>query len=194
MLVLIMIQMELLRYIQFGMLNILLPVGVICRCFGPLRDFGGALMGIAMALFVFYPFVYAVNFAVVLPGQGDTAYLLDEIAVQNELDRVSEGMLIDQMNLQELGHIKARLNPDPGVTDRYERAYGVLSGVSDVWYQITIMLDLVAFGWLSFNASHVIIGVLLLPILNFIIIITAARELSRFLGEEVDVSNLTRMI
>jgi hypothetical protein len=40
----------------------------------------------------------------------------------------------------------------------------------------------------------VILGALLLPLLNFVIITTAAREFSRFLGEEIDVSNLTRII
>jgi len=35
---------------------------------------------------------------------------------------------------------------------------------------------------------------MLLPALNFIVLITGVRAISRMLGEEVDVSNITRMI
>jgi hypothetical protein len=213
-LLLIMVQLEIMRYIQYGMLNIVLPIGIVCRCFSPLRDFGGALMGIAIALFLFYPLTFALNMAVVLPNPGDAAYVLDEVRVENLINDVAGGCAgreslscgnyadktsceaagcrwdvantIDDMNLQDLYDITAV----SGQTDPHTG----FEGFQNWWAKAGILMDAVAIGRLNFNTTHVILGALLLPLLDFVIITTAAREFSRFLGEEIDVSNLTRII
>jgi len=244
---LIMVQIEVMRYIQYGMLNIVLPIGVVCRCFSPLRDFGGALMGIAIALFLFYPLTFALDMAVILPSTGgacdgppvchayadqttcmndptgrctwfDQAYQMDELRIENMINQADgtckgddplstcekfvgkdscEGApgcawvfadQVDEKNLQELHNVMVRTN-DGGANPR-----DAFAGLKDWWYKATVLLDGVALGKLGFNTTQVILGALLLPLMNFIIITTAAREFSRFLGEEIDVSNLTRII
>jgi len=190
--VLIMVLIEIMRYIQFGMLNIILPIGVVCRCFGPLRDFGGALMGMSIALFLFYPFMFTLNAAMIMPsGEAGTQYYLDEIAFENQMNEVSTQM--DEENLEDIGILMKK-----GIVDEdgnlLEPEAGMRQWVSGTWYQISVMMDGASLGQQNFNVSHVILGALVLPILNFVIIITAARELSGFLGQEVDVTNLTRMI
>jgi hypothetical protein len=209
--------MEILRYIQFGMLNIVLPIGIVCRCFSPLRDFGGALMGMAIALFLFYPLTYAMNFAVILPNPGDTAYQMDEMQVENLVNTVAgscvgpEGCnayttmnsceaasvggtqcqwdianVIDQKNLEDLKTMTVQGEQTDMQT--------MMNGWTDYWYKTNTLYSAISIGRNNFNTSHVILGALLLPLLDFIIITMAARELSRFLGEEIDVSNLTRII
>ncbi|MCX6778240.1 MAG: hypothetical protein NT157_05150 [Candidatus Micrarchaeota archaeon] len=48
-------QLSVLKFIYAGAINLLLPVGVICRSFPFTREFGGAMMAIALSLFVLYP-------------------------------------------------------------------------------------------------------------------------------------------
>ena len=198
-LILIMLMIEVLRYVQFGMLNILLPIGVVCRSFGPLREFGGALMGMAIALFIFVPFTFVVNAAVMMPSYvvdpatGDVnPYYLDEILFENQLNDISTK--IDEENLEDMELLVQKGVVDPAGDPWPDTKTGFNQWAGGTWYQIGVMLDGIWFGRLNFNISHVILGALILPILNFMIIVTAARELSRFLGEEVDVTNLTRMI
>ncbi|MDO8339675.1 MAG: hypothetical protein Q7T16_03385 [Candidatus Burarchaeum sp.] len=197
---------EIMRYVQFGMLNIILPVGVVCRCFGPLRNFGGSLMGMAIALFLFFPFMFALNAAVLMPAMVDasgqpTQYALDEIAFENQLTTVSTN--IKELDYLELDKkMKSGILPNTGTPSNpiYDPASPALSPeqtmtnwADGTWYQISVMLDGLTLGN-TFNTSHIILGALVLPILDFLIIIIAAKDLSRMLGEEIDVTNLTRMI
>ncbi len=217
---------EIMRYIQFGMLNIILPIGVVCRCFGPLRNFGGSLMGMAIALFLFFPFMFALNAAVLLPtyytdaagnpvsvnpplipdpGNPDvlilnpaagtaipTPYTLDELTFENQLNDISTK--IDEKNYQDLDNLMKNGIIDPtDPTKTQTPTQTMRNWVDGTWYQISVMLDGVLVKN-SFNSSHVILGALMLPILDFLIIVVAARDLSRMLGEEIDVTNLTRMI
>ncbi|RLG20050.1 hypothetical protein DRN67_00985 [Candidatus Micrarchaeota archaeon] len=193
--ILIMVMIELLRYVQYGMLNILLPIGIVCRCFSPLRNFGGALMAIAMSLFLMFPFMLALNAAVLLPG-GDARIIdmNDELLFENELNDIS-----GKINEEDLGDRDEFIRQYEGHIDPADPQGGVKEifnawGGSE-WYHIGVMLEGLAFGWgKNYNLTHVLLGALFLPIINFIIIITATRELSRFLGEEVDITSLTRMI
>ncbi|MCK4714217.1 MAG: hypothetical protein KAT35_01475 [Candidatus Aenigmarchaeota archaeon] len=201
-LVLIMVIIELLRYIQFGMLNILLPIGIICRCFSPLRDFGGALMGISIALFLFFPLTFVINAAVIMPSTSDPFYMDyvdEEVRFENKLNDMRTD--IDEENLGALDMLARRGKPDPDLVegetannlDKVKAAWN--KWIGGTWYHIGVMWSGLALpGTLRFGIAHVVLGALVLPILNFMIVITAARELSRFLGEEVDITNLTRMI
>ncbi|VVC03428.1 Uncharacterised protein [Candidatus Burarchaeum australiense] len=205
--VLILVLIELMRYIQFGMLNIVLPVGVVCRCFSPLRNFGGALMGMSIALFLFFPFLLSLNAAVLMPSQvidpstGQlTRYYSDEIAFENGMNTVTTN--IDEKNLVGLDAI---IQNEPitvnSINDQGDKAKvmndlqaGLDKWGGGTWYEIGVLLDGIVPGFMNFSSTQVIFGALVLPILDFLLIITAARDLSRFLGEEVDVTNLTRMI
>ena len=204
-LVTIMALIEIMRYIQFGMLNIILPVGVVCRCFGPLRNFGGTLMGMAIALFVFFPFMFALNAAIIMPSQVDPVtglptpyamlYKQQEIVFETRLTDVST--TIDELDYLKLDNlVKAGILTNLGDPSSPSLTpWQTMTRWADgTWYQTSVMLDGIAVGQLNFNTSHIIFGALVLPILDFMIIVVAARDLSRMLGEEIDVSNLTRII
>ncbi len=170
-------EIQVLRYIELGMLNIFFPLGLVLRCFWPTRAFGGVLMGIAVALFVFYPFMLVLNDAIIHePLANVTAELNDSL-----------------------------YNPATGMITRppkeaavEELMIGDLSADSTtVWSKITGIPGAAAQGiWgLVLRATTIIVvGAMLLTAVDFIIVVAAAREISRLLGEEVDVSNLTRMI
>ncbi|MEW6329267.1 MAG: hypothetical protein AB1468_04065, partial [Candidatus Micrarchaeota archaeon] len=79
---------------------------------------------------------------------------------------------------------------------------GLMTGDLDVnsttvWEKITGIPGAAAqriWGMVLKATTIIVVGAMLLTAIDFIIVVAAARELSRLLGEEVDVSNLTRMI
>ena len=57
-------QIFLIKFIQPFALLYLLPIGIVMRAFLPFKRFGGALIGVAIALFFFLPLLLTVNAAI----------------------------------------------------------------------------------------------------------------------------------
>ncbi|MEM4389118.1 MAG: hypothetical protein QXG98_00455 [Candidatus Micrarchaeia archaeon] len=272
------VQAEILKFILVSMFNIVLPVGVVLRCFSFTRAFGGALMGIAVALFVFYPILLGINMLAIADA---TNAVVDALSSQyrctpgstteccggltcnadgscppcifaGEADNPSKccsGKFDPNQpgRCLELGYPGDACSADSGCFSGKceggvcttckvsqsawsvsgEDALGMLTIIGNViWvglvaYFAPVLTSMMAIGRLGGMAllkgalggtllallggtyaifglirvaSYILIGAILLPAFNFILLVTIARDLSRFFGEEVDVSNLTRMI
>jgi hypothetical protein len=184
-------QLRMLRVIQIMMFNIFLPLGLLCRCFEPTRRFGGSLIAIAIGLFIFYPFLLVLNAGLV---QGTILTFSPNTSPENNfmntsLSDASNYIGPDITNYQTYSSIDAsgkrnenilndpnNFNPagGPGYTEMTK-----FNTMFNVIYSVFLRL---------------LIASLFLPLFNFILLITFVRNLSRALGEDVDITNVTRMI
>ncbi len=169
-------QLRMLRVIQLMMFNMILPIGLLARCFEPFRRFGGSMIAIAIGLFIFYPFLLMLN-----GGLVKNNFITDASIIQANTQVTSTTP--DSLETANQRDVDARdpnyNNPDPlnsGAGYTSMSSYGNL-------FQALYKLG-----------ARNLIAALFLPILNFILLITFIRNLSRALGEEVDITNVTRMI
>ncbi|MEW6329136.1 MAG: hypothetical protein AB1468_03395 [Candidatus Micrarchaeota archaeon] len=158
-------QIVVLKIINMGMLSVLLPVGVVCRSFPVTRKFGGALMGIALGLFVAYPFMLMLNFVVL--GQPTS---VEGVSAWRDILESLKSSIPSIAVAAATGNILAAV-------------FTVESLIADLFLNRALS-----------QIATVIFAAFLLPAINSIIIIAVVRDLSRALGEETDITTLTRMV
>ncbi|VVB73404.1 Uncharacterised protein [uncultured archaeon] len=157
-----------LNVIETWFLNLMLPAGIVMRCFTPTRDFGGVLISIAIGLFVFYPLLFALSYMILgqpaAVGMPDSGGWFETILGQLALFTASSVI-----------------------------PYGLLATLIG---QLLMMGDLAgnsvgqAFG----NVGASLLPVFILPAINWIVLVGIVRGMSRAMGEEVDISSLARLI
>ena len=170
--ILFQLQMRMLDYLAFACLGYLFPMGIFFRCFEPTRSFGGTLLGISVALFLFYPILMVFNDYLMYE---DIAQLTQEqkdalTAANAQIPNAPPGKDVSS----EIGTIYDPANPANynGFTQ------GVTGGILLPMKPIMVYM----------------VGAVVLPIINFIVLVEIARGATGFLGDELDVSNLTRLI
>ncbi len=159
--------LDIFTVIEQHLLNFLLPTGVILRCFTPTREFGGVLIAVAIGLFIFYPLMFALSYS-----------LIQDKGIPQ---------------LEESGWFATII----GVGASFA-AFSILPFM----VLILIPIELAFVGEIGANAISSAIGaagssllpVFILPAINWIVIVAFVRNLSRILGEEVDISSLSRLI
>jgi len=166
------LQMRVLDYLSIATLFYFLPFGIFFRSFEPTRRFGGMLMGFAISMFLFYPILLVVNDFMVYGGFGFGT-------VEKELK--------DAMDKSEA----AAKSPDSPTNDKIKDASGVLD--YDAAKQIGSSVGKAIFFLLKPLVVY-FIAAIVLPAINFMAIVEITRGLTAMFGEEMDVSNLTRMI
>ncbi|MEM3431315.1 MAG: hypothetical protein QXW80_01650 [Candidatus Micrarchaeia archaeon] len=154
--------------IQLYFLNLLLPAGVVLRCFSPTRDLGGVLIAISVGLFFFYPLLFSFSYMII--GQPDPNVRLPDMDWESEINSaVAKSVALSSVPLGSLVTIFNSLFGKGGeAIDRLNEAY--------------------------IATGSVILYVFILPAINWIILVAIIRELSKALGQEVDISGLARMI
>ncbi len=166
-------QLRMLRAVQLFMFNIILPIGLVARCFEPFRRFGGALIALAIGMFVFYPFLLVLNAAVVKDVILPSADITTTFNAVGATDFSAASPLPSQQRAKDASQL-TYFSTGTGTTDM--NTYNNL--FQTVWIFMTKTL----------------IAGLFLPLLNFALLISFIRNISRHLGEEIDITNITRMI
>jgi len=170
-------QMRIMDYMAVASLFYLFPFGIFFRSFEPTRGFGGALIGISIAFFLFYPLTIAFNYYLIWdpfynPSHGMQQSLSQGIEnADQKLDPSQKSL--DPTELRDTGLQQ--------IGDR-QGSEGMIGGIA------TGAIFILQPAMLYFMAA------VALPILNFIVLVEITRALTKFLGEEIDVSNLTRLI
>jgi hypothetical protein len=154
--------------IEASFLQLLLPVGVLLRCFMPTREFGGVLMSIAIGFFLFYPLMFSIAYLVLGAPQPPGTPSIDahEGTVRGAFITIATTSLV----------------PGAGIASMlaYFIQFGDLAAT-------TIINGMSAIG-------NALLSVFILPAIMWIIIAELVRNMSRALGEEVDIGSLARMI
>lgn len=166
-------QMFLVDFFSFGFLKYYLPLGILMRSFAPTRRIGGTIIALALGFLFVYPFL------IIIEGEFGL----------NALNLMSEEFIPNFWT--ELGNF--------GVSSFVDAFRGGFT--LDVFNLFGLILHsgigIIAFGLLylfSSVASYAFLFGLFLPAFNVLILVTTVRYLSKSLGEEIDVTNLTRLI
>jgi hypothetical protein len=164
------VQRVMIEYLLFAILNFILPFGILLRAITPTRQFGGALIGFSISMMLFYPIFLVFNEMIMF---GPLSAMQNGIAGYVTTGNPST---TSQGNLENMFQLLFR----PGIV------LDVFIGFADFF--MNIILHIIFFVVIYFLAAVV------LPAFNFIALIELTRGLSKMFGEEIDITNLTRLI
>ncbi len=165
------LQARIVEYMGIAILTYLFPFGIFFRAFEPTRGFGGALVGISLAFFLFYPITIIFNDYIMRASLKDIQAELDANN-KNANDQVKSGNVPDDAS--KVTNPSGLAKQD--IFDKFVSAVG--GGV------LAIIKPF------AFYAMAAVV----LPVINFIVLVEITRGLTKLMGEELDVSNLTRLI
>lgn len=176
---LLQLQMRMLNYMAVACIFYLYPLGIFFRAFEPTRAFGGTMIGLSLAMFLFYPIVLVFNDYLIWHQLYDPA---DPHAVKGELYGAigTADANANKPNAQSLQQNPKQLDPNTaqGKTMRNGLVENTVSGVMFLFKPIMVYM----------------IAAVVLPVINFIVVVEITRGLTAMFGEEIDVTNLTRLI
>lgn len=219
----VLVQMRVLDYFLIAVPYYFLPLGLLMRTFAPTREFGGAVVGFAIASVFFYPMLLTLNDAILFApfdAFSDDASALANAAYSGDTSAF-------EAYLRAAGElppdvIEKGISPIAGAQE-LEKAFGSYSGkvdasglnvedgdapVSSISKYFTEpdgqTPNMLAAGrtWelgeFIFKLLQIVfmysIAAVILPIINFLLYIEIARELTHVLGTQMDLTNLTRMV
>ena len=166
--ILLQLQMRMLEYIALACIGFLFPFGIFLRCFEPTRSFGGTLLGMSISFFLFYPILMVFNDFVMYSQ-------ISVLAAEQEANILAAN-----------GKVQTEATGQKGA--------GTMTG--GLWGDFGSFSSLLADGMLIFVKPIMVyfVGAVVLPIINFIVLVEITRGATSFMGDELDVSNLTRLI
>ena len=172
------LQFKIMGYMAVASLYYLFPFGIFLRAFQPTRGFGGTLIGISIAFFLFYPITvvfndYIMRTSALSPAAAQLAHVPDDQAALDQ--NVQQGKMPDNSNMESSLSSGGDLNDQASLENLVK---GVGSG--------TI--------WILKPLALYIIAAIVLPVIDFLALVEVTKGLSKLFGEEVDISNLTRLI
>ncbi len=165
-------QMTVLKFIEAGVLSVLLPAGIVCRSFPFTRQFGGSLIAIALGLYIFYPLMLVVDDAIMgSPSRDPRAGGIGYSGSSNT------AAIIASVPFMMVGFF--------------------LGGASGAASMFSPTLDMVVTYFVNkpiVGLGEVALAAFILPAINGVVFVAVVRDLSRILGQEVDVSSLSRIV
>lgn len=157
-------QVYVMDYGTYGMLTYFLPLGLVMRCFMPTRRIGGTLIALTCIFLFIYPWLIIFTYSVVNDS------LLDSLNYFTALKSTTgEGLFTVGSSFKMF----------------LEFAFKFLWAPDFLMMSSLFIMPIVA---------KIFLGGVFFPIFNTIILVTVAYHLSKTLGEEIDITNLTRMI
>lgn len=166
-----------LDFSTYAFITFYLPMGIILRSFAPTRKIGGTIIGLVLGLVLVFPFLIVLNGAVAFSvnlfnfAEGDLDILEDFAAG-------SFGTLSDSFTrISDLGNL-------------FNFFYMINQVVGTLFGAI---IGFVIFFFLRSAGAAFLIG-LFFPALNTLLLVTTVRYITKALGEEMDVTNLTRLV
>ncbi|MGV8176830.1 MAG: hypothetical protein ACP5NX_03455 [Candidatus Bilamarchaeaceae archaeon] len=185
-------QIYVFRYAYIGFMFYFLPIGLFLRCFTVTRKIGGALIAIALGFMVVYPLLLLVS-AGIINDFGSWTIYSDAEAVNDA------GSQFSNVFSKPSGFLQAFSTAVGGFTSAVSYLFSSVSAVLDsgasMFLGTTASPLLFRLIWVSMgNIAYTFMAGYLLPVINFLILVQAVKGMSRMIGEEVDVSSLTRLI
>lgn len=153
-------QSSLLTFISGAALTTFLPVGLILRCFFPTRKLGGALIAMAIGMYVVFPLTFVLDYQSVAAMN---VHIQDS---QTSLDKFkTDFSYVLGLSLGDVGAAQTLVNTLVG------------GGIYDVINGLVKTLTIVQ--------ADLFIQVIILPILGLIITVISIRELAGIFGSEI---------
>jgi len=160
------VEIALMKFIHSVGLTVLLPIGVVLRCFFATRRIGGALMAIAIGLYVVFPLAISLNGLMAGEAFDDSIALIEKTL--NDVNAVSPASIYTNSS--------AILNPEAWM-DYFGRMGTNIDTLSDDLKQLPAMyFDLI---------SSLVVQIIFLPFLSLMITVIAIKELAMLFGAEI---------
>ena len=194
------IQKILFEFITYGTIKYLLPIGFLLRAFTPTKKVGGVVLGFTLAGPILYTLVVLVTYQPIMDRlpftlhsiapNTPTSYKIFFVGIVPTISSLLHGLL-DKFSFaekkvldiaQQQPSTAEEATPYKRLESTSTEFYGSAGGILNKVYKFIL------------NLCAPIIILAVLPVLNFIIMITGVRYLGRFFGEDIDISNLTRVI
>ena len=186
-------------YTQTAMLGYLLPLGILMRCFQPTRGFGGAVIGVTFALLFIMPLTFVINDMAV--GEQLNFILGDNLVSTftwylEDMKNTFTGLFMNPIDMAKdiFGVTTAGGTPEDVAQEIKAHFWNHMNGGLNLVILQTMGLPIMVYIWMMKIISAALVANFILPAINFAIITGSARALSRLFGEQIDITNLTRMI
>jgi hypothetical protein len=167
-----------------GSLHYFIPIGLFLRCFTPTRRIGGSLVGLGVSFLFIFPLLISLNFVMFYSDAASPMETFRSFTMQR-INSQSPGMFGEAMK----NFFDQKFTG--GFTDFVTAIFGSIGGL------ITTLIGQ-AFTLLMVMPISVVgrafaIG-FILPAFDVLMLVQATRYISKHIGEELDISQLTRMI
>ena len=193
-------------YSSYAFFNYLLPLGIFFRCFQPTRKFGGSLIGITIAFTLVYPMLLLFNAKMLFEYSGFEGVVVSMAEASSALFGISVAVtalpaaLVYGVMGYGIGEVlwdaATSGNNLKTVMNTYLAAIssGTFSPSSGVSFESFSMLFFSIFS----NLMKIIGGMIMIDVIfqtiNFLIVVAAVKNITQLLGQEMDISMLTRMV
>lgn len=171
-----------------GFLKYYLPIGIFFRCFTPTRRLGGALIGIAATFIFVFPALTVISYSMFYNPESGPVATFGSVIQSYFFNDTSTGTFWG--NFQDFFSNEFK-DIGASVSDLIGAGFG---GLGQLFMKLignimfVFMMFPITIISLAFAVGFVI------PAFNVLIFTTIAKELSRILGDEVDIASLTRLI
>jgi len=172
-------------YIYAGLFVVFLPLAIVVRSVPFMRHFGGSLIAIFVSLFMLYPLMLVAD-AYIAPGLIPSGTQVTMCA-RDGLGCQGAGVFSTGAQQGIICSTLQSTDPCLGRTEYEMENIGRSKSSMEGLHPNTLS------GAISINVL-IFLAAIFLPALNFIVVAAFGRELSRFLGEEADMSRLGQMI
>lgn len=167
------VQIFLVFFVALGFLKYYLPLGLFLRSFTPTRRIGGTIIALCLGFLFVYPFL------ILMEGEMGLKTLRSSERLVGSFSSGVSGVAGEEM------------------VGWWEQSFGAM-GIFDFIGRLgRSAIGVLAFGilYVAGNAAgYAFLVGLFFPAFNTLILVTTIRYLSRSMGEEIDVTNLTRLI
>ncbi|MEW6748684.1 MAG: hypothetical protein AB1295_03175 [Candidatus Micrarchaeota archaeon] len=171
-----------------------LPMGIFLRAFTPTRRIGGTLMGVAAAFLFVFPALSVISYTMFYSHGGGPLLSFRSLMTQYMQDGCQPDS--DPDGVCFTGHITNFYKDNfSGLSNSLTGfVTGVFGGIGNLLQSMVgnLTLMLIAFP-VSLIAWAFSVG-FIMPAVNLIVFVQAAKVLSKSFGDEVDISSLTRLI
>jgi len=160
------------KIIETYFLNLFLPLGIVLRCFTVTRSLGGILISIAIGMFLFYPLLF--SFAYLMFLNDDGTYPADAGVPSADWE--------SGVHAEYLTMLPFTIIPSGYFVYFWARAGAMEGQVANRFID--------AMG----TTGDAALRIFIVPAIMWIVLAMIIRDMSRALGEEVDISALSRLI
>jgi hypothetical protein len=169
-----------------GSLHFYLPLGIILRSFTPTRRIGGALIGLAISFLFFFPMLYSLNYMMFYSKEGASPMVtFNSFVTQSMSYKAGDDSIAGKAEENYKNKFSAGL---------IDMATSTIAGIGQIFasfigkfFTLLMVLPIATVGR-AFAIGFI------MPAFNILLMIQATKTISKAIGEEVDITTLTRMI
>ncbi|MCX6777605.1 MAG: hypothetical protein NT157_01850 [Candidatus Micrarchaeota archaeon] len=175
-------QTALLNFAQSSMMIIFLPIGIVLRSVPFTRGIGGALIATAIGFYLVYPLTFIMN----------------NVIMEKHYAVVGPTATVNNL-MTYMGKWLVNLGDGTGFANLFKLVVFIVSsifllGLSQPFLVLEIVSSIFKTGFIYELVYAVFIFAIILPILNIFFTLTFIREVSRLIGDDINLAALTRLI